>query len=466
MTKTKHNHVPGVIALQSQNSSEDWNRLRQDSRALDQGMHYWYEKHMALVDNLDRQQTNSDLRFRTKLDKSSHLRSEIERFYKDRVDSSLAKGDVLTLKSLQSDLGKFKQRYQDLQYLANIGPQAIWRMYSQIVHLVSSHLILENYPSSSCEVFLYLKSYSICVSLMQVLNENPVQIVPQKVLDCQSLFSVSDVISNYINESVQRQELQNSQVAQIDYLRSQLDSIKVSAMFLRLKEDQKQKIFEIEQKNTQLEQRLAQINQSLTQQIEELKLQFAQKQDKVVEQVATTEESKGFDSVILNDEQKQSKMISFFEQAGCPLKQTTLLWRGTIHTFSANEFHKLCDNKQKTLTIVKTTEGFIIGGYTSQLWNHNAGGWKIDQSAWLFNIDQPSIFKFKKDGQYTMTSVFNTGPIFGGGHNLHIADFAHANNNSYVDVFANSYERLEQKNLFQKQGRANFTATEIEVFQV
>lgn len=74
---------------------------------------------------------------------------------------------------------------------------------------------------------------------------------------------------------------------------------------------------------------------------------------------------KSVNSVILDDEAKQRKMFAFFEQAGTPLMYSHLLYRGTISTFAAAEFHKLCDNRSKTLTIVRTTEGIIVGGFTS-----------------------------------------------------------------------------------------------------
>ena len=44
------------------------------------------------------------------------------------------------------------------------------------------------------------------------------------------------------------------------------------------------------------------------------------------------------------------------------------LWRGTRDGFGANTFNHLCDNRGKTLTVVKTTRGSVFGGFTDISW--------------------------------------------------------------------------------------------------
>ena len=45
-----------------------------------------------------------------------------------------------------------------------------------------------------------------------------------------------------------------------------------------------------------------------------------------------------------------------------------LLYRASEHGYSAESFHKCCDNKGPTLIIIKSIEGWIFGGYTTRLW--------------------------------------------------------------------------------------------------
>ncbi len=46
-----------------------------------------------------------------------------------------------------------------------------------------------------------------------------------------------------------------------------------------------------------------------------------------------------------------------------------LLYRASEHEYSANSFHEYCDDKGPTLVIIKSSEGWIFGGYTTQSWS-------------------------------------------------------------------------------------------------
>ena len=45
-----------------------------------------------------------------------------------------------------------------------------------------------------------------------------------------------------------------------------------------------------------------------------------------------------------------------------------LLYRASEHGYTAESFHECCDNKGPTLVIIKSSEGWIFGGYTTQSW--------------------------------------------------------------------------------------------------
>ena len=46
-----------------------------------------------------------------------------------------------------------------------------------------------------------------------------------------------------------------------------------------------------------------------------------------------------------------------------------LLYRGSRDGFEANDFHKNCDNKGSTLSIVKSNKGNIFGLWTDISWS-------------------------------------------------------------------------------------------------
>ena len=46
-----------------------------------------------------------------------------------------------------------------------------------------------------------------------------------------------------------------------------------------------------------------------------------------------------------------------------------LLYRSSEHGYSGESFHKYCDDKKPTLVVIKSSGGWIFGGYTTQSWS-------------------------------------------------------------------------------------------------
>ena len=55
----------------------------------------------------------------------------------------------------------------------------------------------------------------------------------------------------------------------------------------------------------------------------------------------------------------------------CGDYQWKLIYRASNNSFSYDDFHEYCDDKGPTLIIMRTLEGWILGGYTTQSWNLN-----------------------------------------------------------------------------------------------
>ena len=49
-----------------------------------------------------------------------------------------------------------------------------------------------------------------------------------------------------------------------------------------------------------------------------------------------------------------------------------LLYRASEHEYTAKSFHEYCDEKGPTLVIIKSSRGWIFGGYTTQSWSGNS----------------------------------------------------------------------------------------------
>jgi hypothetical protein len=99
-------------------------------------------------------------------------------------------------------------------------------------------------------------------------------------------------------------------------------------------------------------------------------------------------------------------------------KRWTLAYSATRDGFSAAQFHKLCDNKGPSVTIARTTDGYIFGGYNSTSWSSTTC-WKPATDTFLFSLvnpynDGPRKLKVKNN-QRAVYNHPSFGPTFGGG---------------------------------------------------
>ena len=85
----------------------------------------------------------------------------------------------------------------------------------------------------------------------------------------------------------------------------------------------------------------------------------------------------------------------FVKSAIPDLKPTSvmkLLYRGSKDGWAARDFHRLCDNRGPTVTVVKSSAGRISGGFTTLSWTSNNSGYKSDANALVFSVDEEVMF--------------------------------------------------------------------------
>jgi hypothetical protein len=150
----------------------------------------------------------------------------------------------------------------------------------------------------------------------------------------------------------------------------------------------------------------------------------------------------------------------------------SLLYRGSRDGFRGADFHAKCDDKDATVTIVKSTEGYIFGGYSDQSWKSYGGCWKSSSRAFLFSIVNPAglaPMKLPLTGERNNAAVYcypTCGPLFGGGHDLCIHDNCNTVKKSY-SLLGRSYTLppgQDRKTFL--AGSQYFRVAEIEVFAV
>lgn len=186
--------------------------------------------------------------------------------------------------------------------------------------------------------------------------------------------------------------------------------------------------------------------------------------------------SKSFQSEILIDsEQKQL----LFKLCGIkPVEIWRLVYRGSRDGFNGLDFHKNCDNRSKTLTIIRTTNGCIFGGYTEKEWNQigEKGHYKTDDNAFIFSLvnerNTPcrvDVEKGQNEKEKSIACYASAGPTFGGGHDIYVANESNVNVNSHCkfgySFRLSGYEYGSNQAKCFLAGSEFFQTDEIEVFQ-
>lgn len=168
------------------------------------------------------------------------------------------------------------------------------------------------------------------------------------------------------------------------------------------------------------------------------------------------------DSKILKDKSSLELVNSFLKE---DYKEPVfgLLYRGSRDGLAAANFHRRCDRKGPTLTLVNSQQGKSFGGYTDVDWDIDEK-YKESKNSFLFSIDHKEKYQLKQGHhQYAIKGSKDLGPCFGGGHDLRISqDFQKEECSGYIGF---SYESREKysKDVY---GDTAFFLTEIEVYKV
>ena len=110
--------------------------------------------------------------------------------------------------------------------------------------------------------------------------------------------------------------------------------------------------------------------------------------------------------------------------------------------------------------IIKSTNGYIFGGYTQLDWSGTK--YKNDPNVFLFSLvnasNTPQIINCTKFSNSIYCNP-GYGPTFGSGHDLHITNNSDTSNGNYSNPRSFSVPSQE---FF--AGSCNFLTTEVEVF--
>jgi hypothetical protein len=127
--------------------------------------------------------------------------------------------------------------------------------------------------------------------------------------------------------------------------------------------------------------------------------------------------------------------------------ERALIYRATRDGFKASSFHSKCDSKAKTITIIKTKDNYVFGGYTAASWDRKIG-YKTDMDAYIYGLMRNGVFdtsKYNISEEYQQNAIYGEpsyGPTFGGEHTIHICDRSNVNRGSYTHGENGNYSGL------------------------
>ena len=126
--------------------------------------------------------------------------------------------------------------------------------------------------------------------------------------------------------------------------------------------------------------------------------------------------NKLYHSIILdNDLNKANTIINWIKQKiNKDLIKFELLFTMSENGSNSNDFHKYCDNKGPTLTLIKTTKNKLFGGFTPLNWENN-GNCPKDESnqTFIFSLNLMKKYDIIKIHEPAIRFNSKNGPIFG-----------------------------------------------------
>ncbi len=164
---------------------------------------------------------------------------------------------------------------------------------------------------------------------------------------------------------------------------------------------------------------------------------------------------------LLEVEQKK-KLNEFY---GSQNQRWELVYKASRDGFDANAFHIRCNNQGPIMTIVRSNNNFIFGGYTAVAWTYAGVSHKDHTAAFLFTLTNSHNIpptEYLINSGNVGNAVYHHGgygPTFGSDHDLHLATNSNSNNSSYIN-FPHGYADTTGK------GNNTFTVSYIEVFKL
>ena len=142
------------------------------------------------------------------------------------------------------------------------------------------------------------------------------------------------------------------------------------------------------------------------------------------------------------------------------VKDRKILFKASRDGFNSSDFHKKCDGKDYTVTLILSKDRRLFGGFTDNSWDSISGS-KEGNKSFLFSIDNNKVYYNKNYKKNIFCSKYY-GPIFGL-NDLVISNDCNNNFESY-DSSGEAYDTEGKK--YALAGYENFSVIDYVVYHI
>ena len=175
--------------------------------------------------------------------------------------------------------------------------------------------------------------------------------------------------------------------------------------------------------------------------------------------------NKNINSRIINEISDINFIFDEIKKNGINIKGMNLIFRASEEGDRMEQFNFKCNNKDNELFIIKTTKGYIFGGYTKVGWIYDKGKDIFDSNAFIFSYNLKKIYNIKNP-QYALHCQSGDGRLSFG-------------SSSYAILLGNNFLKRDSgktDKMIDYSGESNereingggktFQVVELEVFQI
>ena len=170
------------------------------------------------------------------------------------------------------------------------------------------------------------------------------------------------------------------------------------------------------------------------------------------------------ESELITNEDQLNLIKSGIQNLNSKNLKLKLLYKASRDGDNPYNFHSKCDNISPTITIFKTGDNYIFGGYVDKNWDNHSGGLNCN-NAFLFSFDKMKIYPGKNGGIIYCSKCH--GPWFSYALGVKENGFLKKEQTKQFDLdifneFWNNFDNEYELN----GGKKNYFIKEIEVFHL